>query len=635
LVEDSEADGELLILELRRGGYDVSFIRVETGNELLAALKRQSWDMVISDYRLPQFDAMGALSVVQQHGCDLPFIIVSGTIGEDMAVAAMKAGAHDYLMKGNLKRLCATVERELREAKVRAERRQAEGELRSSEERFRKLVDSIPDLVFTLDRDHRYVGIFGRHHAKETLKPASWLHRTPEEIFGPETAKPHQAAATRALAGEHVVYEWSLKGQDEQRHFQTSLSAMRDDKGMVTGVIGVQRDITEHKRAQAQLLLSDRMVSVGTLAAGVAHEINNPLSAVLANLDLIKMAISSTDADPTSGNGASPASFAVLDEISEPLGDAREGAERVRQIVRDLRIFSRTDDERRGPVELHRVLESTLRMAFNEIRHRARLVKDYGQVPQVEGNESRLGQVFLNLIVNAAQAITEGRADKNEIRIVTRTDQQGRAVVEIRDTGSGIAPGDLPRIFDPFFTTKPIGIGTGLGLSICHRIVTSMSGEIQMDSELGKGTVVRVSLQPTRAEPVQQPKVTERPQPATRRGRILIVDDEPMIGSTIGRVLVEHEVTIATSAQQALQQLRQGNPFDVILCDLMMPDMTGMDLHAEMLRVSPEEAKKMIFVTGGVFTPGAREFLDRTPNQRIEKPFDNYQLRALINDRLR
>jgi CheY-like chemotaxis protein len=281
------------------------------------------------------------------------------------------------------------------------------------------------------------------------------------------------------------------------------------------------------------------------------------------------------------------------------------------------------------------VLESTLRMAFNEIRHRARLVKDYGQVPQVEGNESRIGQVFLNLIVNAAQSITEGRADKNEIRIVTRTDQQGRAVVEIRDTGSGIAPDALPRIFDPFFTTKPIGIGTGLGLSICHRIITSMSGEIQMDSDLGKGTVVRVTLPPSRAEPAQEPKFTEQPQPASRRGRILIVDDEPMIASTIGRVLVEHEVTIATSAREALQQLRQGNPFDVILCDLMMPDMTGMDLHAEVLRVSPEEAQKIIFVTGGGFTPGAREFLDRTPNQRIDKPFDNCQLRALINDRLR
>jgi PAS domain S-box-containing protein len=626
LVEDNEADAELSVLELRRGGYDVDWTRVETAEALLGTLKGQEWDVLISDYCLPQFTAMGALALVQQLGLDLPFIIVSGTIGEDTAVAAMKAGAHDFLMKGNLKRLCATVERELREAKVRAKRRQTELELRSSEERFRKLVDSIPDLVFTLDPEQRYVGIFGRNHPNESLKPNSWLHRTAEDIFGPEAAQPHQAAIARALIGEAVVYEWSLKDGPERRHFQTSLSAMRDDKRVVTGVIGVQREVTDHKRAQSQLLLSDRMVSVGTLAAGVAHEINNPLAAVLANLELIKMEVGGAQLD--AGNE-------LLDAIAEPLTDAREAAERVRQIVRDLKIFSRTDDERRGPVDLKRVLESSLRMAFNEIRHRARLVKDYGTVPLVDGNESRIGQVFLNLIINAAQAITEGRADKNEIRIVTRADDQGRAMVEIRDTGPGIPPDVLPRIFDPFFTTKPIGIGTGLGLAICHRIITGMSGQIHLESELGKGTLARVIFPPARANLVQEPKATEKPRPARRRGRILIVDDEPIIATTIGRVLVEHDVTIATSAQEALRHVRQAKPFDVILCDLMMPDMTGMDLHAEMLRDSPEEAQKIIFVTGGVFTPGAREFLDRTPNQRIEKPFDNYHLRALINDRLR
>jgi CheY-like chemotaxis protein len=275
-------------------------------------------------------------------------------------------------------------------------------------------------------------------------------------------------------------------------------------------------------------------------------------------------------------------------------------------------------------------------MASNEIRHRARLVKDYGDVPPARGNESRLGQVFLNLIVNAAQAIPEGDSEHNEVRVTTAR-RGNQVVVEVRDTGAGIAPEVLSRIFDPFFTTKSPGVGTGLGLAICHRIVTDMCGTITAENDRGHGSVFRVTL------PVQQP-VDEVPlQPpasaaAARTGApgtILVIDDEPMMSRTVRRMLAgTHEVVSFGSAREALDAMHAGRSFDVILCDLMMPEMTGMDFHADLLRTLPAMAGRVVFMSGGAFTVGARDYLHSVPNARLEKPFEAGNLRVLIGNLL-
>jgi CheY-like chemotaxis protein len=240
----------------------------------------------------------------------------------------------------------------------------------------------------------------------------------------------------------------------------------------------------------------------------------------------------------------------------------------------------------------------------------------------------------LNLIVNAAQAIHEGNTEQNVIRVVTKM-EGGRVAVEIHDTGCGIAPETLPRLFDAFFTTKPVGVGTGLGLSICHRIITNLGGEIQVESQVDKGTTFRVLLEPATVEEeaaVPLPDVT----PPPRRGKVLVIDDEPMIVKALQRLLLEeHQVTVAPSAGDARARILSGERYDVILCDLMMPQMTGMDLHAALLQEQPEQASRMVFLTGGAFTPDARAFLDAVPNQRVEKPFDTQHLRAIINDRVR
>jgi PAS domain S-box-containing protein len=481
------------------------------------------------------------------------------------------------------------------------------------------------DIIYTLDREQRYTGVFGRRLATEGWAPDQYLGKTAREVFGPEAAAVHQDANARALGGTRVAYDWSIGASQSTRYFQSVLSPIRDEAGHVVGLVGVGRETTEQKKLQSQLMASDRMVSVGVLAAGVAHEINNPLAAVMANLDLAVQDAADLESR-----------FGPFGELIDELRDARAGAERVRQIVRDLRVFSRTEEETRGPIDVQAVMESTIRMAWNEIRHRARLVKSYHDVPPVEANDSRLGQVFLNLLVNAAQAIPVGHADKNEIRVAIRAGDTARhVVIEITDTGSGIPPGLLQHIFTPFFTTKAAGVGTGLGLSICQRIVTGFGGEIAADSEPGRGTTFTVVL-PASSAIAAAPSTAMRSIAALRRGRVLVVDDEPMICKTVRRTLEgEHEVTIASRVSDALAAITSGARFDVILCDLMMPELTGMDLHAELQRLAPDLAGQVIFLTGGAFTPRTREFLEHVSNERLEKPFEPGHLRSLVNARIK
>jgi signal transduction histidine kinase len=498
-LEDSEDDSALIMSALRQGGFDPDCERVETRAAFKAALAARDWDVILSDYSLPGYDGLTALADMRERGRDIPFILVSGTIGEAVAVDAMRAGAQDYVLKGAMARLPLAVGREVREGALRADQRK-----------------------------------------------------------------------------------------------------MRE-----------------------QLATSERMATAGVLAAGVAHEINNPLAVVLANLELIAGLLCVLPPD------------ARLTEVDGPLTDAREAGERIRRIVRDVKLFSRSHHEERDAVDVTSVIESSIRMAWNEIRHRARLTRDYGEVPRVDSNEARLGQVVLNLLVNATQAIPEGRASQNEIRVVTRMAENGRVVVEVCDTGVGIPPEILPRIFDPFFTTKPVGVGTGLGLSLCHRMVSDLGGEIDVESEVGKGTVFRVTLPAATSKPRAVVPAVVAEEPA-RRARVLVVDDEVALGRVLARSLSRHhDVVTLTKGRDALDWIASGERFDVILSDLMMPDVTGMDLYEQLSLDTPDQATKMIFLTGGAFTGRAREFLDRVPNPRSEKPFDVSTILALIAGVLR
>ena len=411
-------------------------------------------------------------------------------------------------------------------------------------------------------------------------------------------------------------------------------------------LITAARDVTERSQLEHRLLVADRMASVGTLAAGVAHEINNPLAYVAANLkflqDELKDLSLGLESPAPDGRPADPKASSTLKEMADALAEARQGAERVRNIVRDLKTFSRQDEEQQGPVEVQSVLESAVKMARNEIRHRAKLVSDYGDVPRVVANEGRLSQVILNLLMNACQALPDGAADRNEIRVRSRRDAQGRVVMEVEDTGCGMSAHTLKHLFDPFFTTKPVGVGTGLGLSICHNIITALGGEILVESQLGRGTTFRVVLpaapEETLTVAATPSEAEERPLPPTSEqgpGSIWIVDDEPLVARSIGRMLGRaHKILFLTGAHEALERLQNGERFDLLLCDLMMPEMTGMDLLEVVKHTHPEYAHRMVFMTGGVFTDKMRELLESVNNPVLEKPFDVKVLRSLIANAL-
>ena len=483
------------------------------------------------------------------------------------------------------------------------------------------LIASAPDYVAHLDLD----GTIRLMNRPLFEHPSTAVVGT--NIFS-YPAGDHAIALRKALAqieltGEPQGFEASVFRPDgSQVWYSTRLGPVKEN-GKVTGAVLVSRDVSDKKQTEMHLMLSDRMASVGTLAAGVAHEINNPLASVIANLDMALQDL------------VTLAETAKLPpDLSDEIKDARGAADRVREIVRDLKIFSRGDEDRHGPVDVEHVLESTLRMAWNELRHRAKVVKHYTKVPNVDAHESRLGQVFLNLIINAAHAIPAGNYDTNEIRISTSLDPHGRVVVDIADTGTGIPVEVRPRLFTPFFSTKPIGVGTGLGLAISHRIITQFGGTITFDTEVGKGTTFHITLKVAGGMPVAVPtqKIWTRAA-AARRGNVLVIDDEESLAQALRRFLsVEHNVTAVYRARDALDLLELGTRYDVILCDLMMPQITGMELYSEIVRIDPAQARRIVFLTGGAFTPSAREFLVSTMNRRIEKPFDLKEVRRLVNE---
>jgi PAS domain S-box-containing protein len=387
--------------------------------------------------------------------------------------------------------------------------------------------------------------------------------------------------------------------------------------GGSTYFVATHRDITERRQLLGKVLELERIAELGTLAASVGHEINNPLAFVCANLEFSLRALASAAA----ADGGSP----PLAEVAAALRDAQVGADRVRRIVGELRTFARVGDERATLLRVEPLLDSALAAAAGELRRRARVRRDFSETPAVRAVESRLARVFLNLVVNAAQAIPDGDPDGNEVRVCSHTDGDA-VVVEVTDPGVGIARENLERIFLPFYTTKPKGQGTGLGLSISRDIVAAHGGELQVESAPGRGATFRVRLPGA----VGASPASELPARVTR-ARLLLVDDEPMVVSALRRLLsTDHEVTATTSALEALRRVERGERYDVILCDLLMTEMTGMTLHAKVAAQDAAQGARMVFITGGAVTTEARAFVERNAARCLSKPLDLTQLRALL-----
>jgi PAS domain S-box-containing protein len=516
-----------------------------------------------------------------------------------------------------------------------SERKRVEDALRESEAKFREafygasigiaLVDPQGTFVEWNDALERMVG-----YTSEEISRLRFM-----DLLLPEDRAGSLAAFGAILRGErdHNDMERRYVHKDGRVvNLRYRVAALRDPSGRLHRAIGIVEDVTsrvagdeERRRMQAQLALADRMASLGTLAAGVAHEINNPLTYVVANVEVARAALD----DLAREHAEDEALANPLREISEALGEAADGTGRVREIVGDLKVLSTTGDEAASEdVDVRAVLQSSVNLARRLVTARAQLITEIAEVPRVSGNAARLGQVFLNLLVNAAQAIPEGSPDRHRVRAGCSVDSDGRVSVEISDTGSGIPADQVGKIFDPFYTTKPQGVGTGLGLAICQSIVATHGGEIRVDTEEGRGSTFRVLLPAAQPGPPAGPREAA---PPSRRGRVLVVDDEPFVLRTLDRILSPlHEVALASSAAEALARIADGVQFDAVLCDLMMPGMNGMEFYRELQRRSPELASRVVFVTGGALVDQVRSFLEAAGAPVVEKPFAPAQILEAI-----
>ncbi len=492
------------------------------------------------------------------------------------------------------------------------------------------------DMMLLADERHQLVDVNDRFCQQLGYTPEEALRLNVRDLRDPTTLEDPPLRTREQIESGAGLFETRFQRKDGFT-FPVEVSVRFTQLDGANFFQAIVRDITERRRLELQLHLADRMALVATLSAGVAHEINNPLAYVVGNVDY---ALARLDQLPDN-----------LGEVRKALEDARGGAVRIGQIVRDLRTFSRAGEAERTEVDVRRTLQAAVTLAQTEIRQRAQLSLELGPVPPVMGNAHRLGQLFLNLLVNAAQAIPPGNPERHLVQASTALAPDGRVRIEVTDSGAGIAPEVLPRIFDPFFTTRAVGKGTGLGLAIAHGIVTELGGEIGVRSEPNGGSIFTVLLPPAGASaaPAREPPAVADPSPvitplagsvpavsasqaasASIGADVLVIDDEPMVGRAIIRMLAPlHRVVAVLGAAEALAALSASH-FDAILCDLMMPGMTGMALYDKLKAEAPAQAAKMVFLTGGAFAREAAEFLDRVPNASLEKPFSPAQLRMAV-----
>ncbi|HVM33637.1 MAG TPA: response regulator [bacterium] len=526
-----------------------------------------------------------------------------------------------------------------------SEKKRNEEVLRRSENQFRAVFDGALEAMLIIDDGGRILDA--------NKSACSLLEKDKEAILGLPIEGFFESTFDFQWARKSFMTTGLFSGKIRLRKSPTeNLDAEFTARGHILPGrhLAVFRDVTERNRLERQAFLNDKLATVGTLAAGIAHEINNPMSYVLANLGFLKGNLEMLQSISASLRAiatepvreakleklekfvSSPHIPRILFEVEEEITQSIEGSQRIRDIVLGLKSFARFDDDEMHPVKLNELADAAISIISHEIKYRAQLEKHYDpDLPPMSVNTGKLQQVFVNLLVNAAQSIEPGRVEKNRITVTTQ--KEGSAArISISDTGSGIPKDVLPKIFNPFFTTKPVGSGTGLGLSICHEIVRSHGGEIRVESEVGRGTTFSVYL-PIRENLPAPPAKLEEPRP-TRQARLLIVDDEPTNLKVFKRMVEkDHQVQTALGGREALKILEKSpGDLDLIVTDLNMPDVSGMELYRYVAEKTPRLAERMIFITGGAFTESSKEFLKKVDNPRLEKPFEAQELLRSIHD---
>jgi len=614
IVEDSGPDAELLVRELERGGYRVAHERVQTASSLQEALARTTWDVIVADYHLPMFSGPAALAVLQATGLDIPFIIVSGTIGEEIAVSALKAGAHDFLVKGRLARLIPAIQREQREVEVRRGRAQAQEALQRSEAQYRSLVDGAVFGIFQATAEGHFVTvnqalvtILGYASADDLLR-VGWapLHDDPE-VAAALIRRSHD----RALAGEEAI--WHRKDGDQIR-VRLSGRLIEEPHSHRSLLEVIVEDITEQHRLHEQLRQAQKMEAIGQLAGGVAHDFNNMLTIILGYSGMLTEQIGPDK------------------PIGQDLRDIRAAAERAAALTKQLLAFSRKQVFSLVAVDVTDIVGTVKPMLQRLLGERITITTALADdlVP-VMADIAQLEHLLINLSVNARDAMPDGGALVFTTANVTLDaafvrDHPGAvigpyAMVSVADTGIGMSPAVQAKIFEPFFTTKESGRGTGLGLAAAYGTVKQLDGYIQVESQLGRGSTFKVYL-PKSTRAAETPCVAASVSTQVGNETILLVEDESGVRAFV-RIAMQrfgYHVIEAETAEAALILLKEHSaPIHLLLTDIVLPGMDGVELAARVTRERPDT--RVLVMSGyarGAGSIGGR--LDPAIHL-LEKPF--------------
>ena len=593
LVEDQPLDAELNLAALARAGFQPTSVCVDNEADFRRALQDRP-DLILSDFSLPKFDGITALRIRNESGLDIPFIIISGTIGEDLAVAAMRLGAADYLLKDRLTRLGSAARAALDQARLRREQRQAEAALRESEARFRQIVERLEPVVWMTDADGtplytspQLEQIWGISPTRHAADPRLWL----EAVHPDDRSEVERAVRDERKRADHTLTYRITRPDGTVRWICDRAFMVRDQAGQIVRIVGTATDITVQRETEEQLFRAQRLEAIGTLSSGIAHDLNNILAPTLMVTAMLREHLE--DGRDTE----------LVDIIEQ-------GARRGAHIIQQLLTFTRGSSTHPALIQPRELVEEMAGMMRETFPRAIEIVVALpDELDRVQADATQIHQVLMNLCVNARDAMPNGGrlTLAAECRDIGPREAGAHAaakpgphvVLSVSDTGPGIPAGIIDRVFEPFFTTKPVGEGTGLGLSTVAGIVRSHGGFITVTSPPAGGTRFQVHLPATPSVDREVPAAPSEPSAGGRGEVILLVDDERSIRFVAQRTLEKHDyrVIAAADGQEALGLfLEYGSRVDLVITDLMMPKMGGVALIKALRKFNPE--LKVLATTG-------------------------------------
>jgi two-component system, cell cycle sensor histidine kinase and response regulator CckA len=610
LVEDSVSDAKLVLREVRKAGHEVDVERVEDPEAMRSALARRSWDVVISDWSMPRFSGLAALRVVKEAGLDVPFIIVSGTVGEELAVEAMRAGAHDYVLKDKLARLTPVIERERREHGRRVALRKSQALLLASEARFSRLTESgiigvmVADLSGPiLEVNDALVEMLGFPRGELVAAPGAgggergevrWQDLPGDDRPAVERQRTIEELGTRGVA---TPFERTYVRKDGRRMVTLVGAAMLDQTRLVAFMVDLsaqKRAEEALRRSEEQLLQAQKMEAIGRLAGGVAHDFNNLLSVILSRTSILLEELPPRDA--------------IREDLQEIATAGRRGADLTRQLL----MFSRQEVMAPKILDLNLAVANLDNLLRRLLGEDVEVVYRRTDVPElVRADPTHIEQVIMNLAVNARDAMPAGGRLTLETRSTTLDEDYARGhlgvppgpyvMLAASDTGTGMDRETQKRIFEPFFTTKEKGKGTGLGLSTVHGIVERCGGAIWVYSEPGHGTTFRVYLPRVEGQLDAEANGPATVTAAELRGSetILLVEDEEQIRRVAREILLKqgYRVLEARNGVEAIAEgERHPGAIDLLVSDVVMPQMGGAELTERLVRIRP--SMKVLCMSG-------------------------------------